>query len=581
MTALTNPLDVARETLKRLAAERTPPTPDNYRNIYHQIAGTSGRETRSPPEHVIIDLLAALSRTSDDGRRLATQGEQCLREADWTGLSRALTKALPANGDQPSWNNLLSTLIAQLDRPQQGLTPSSKRAALERMLASTRSPPLLASRLEELLREWSSRGNSEPANATPPPPEPNRLTDRTSTSWQEACAFVLEMPCASSLRDIPALELEARELAGRMRAAQSPPAANDVLSQLRKFAFRVELASEDRGETSAGVLNLLQLMIDNIGELLIDDRWIHGQTNVLREILSNPLNARAIDSAERRLRDLVFKQSQMKAGLIEAQQSLKTMLKDFVGHLAAFARDTGAYHAKIDSYAEQIIGAGNIADLHDVIQEVAKETRNIHVRALQTQEDLLSAQSRVEAAERRVAELEAALAKTSDMVHHDFLTGALNRRGLEEVFGREISRSMRHQTPLCAAVLDVDNFKQLNDSLGHQAGDEALTHLYRVIRESTRPQDTVARYGGEEFVILLPDTELNEAQQTLTRVQRELTRRFFLHENQRILITFSAGVTQIPHGESGEDAIARADALMYKAKQSGKNKVVSDELLTK
>ena len=577
MTASTNPLDIARETLKRLAAQRTPPTPDNYRALYHQIAGTTGREGKHPSERVLSDLLATLSMMGEDGRRLAVQGEQALKGADWAALSITLTKALRDDSKLPAWNDLLSRLLVQLDRRHAGVSPLKKREALEDILASTRSAELLGARLDDQLTEWSQLSSEDAGGMSDLPAERFRQPEETAATWQETCAFVLETPCASSLRDVPALEQEARDLALRLRTAKNPRAETEVLAQIRKFAFRVELASDDRGETHAGVVHLLRLMVDNIGELVIDDKWVNGQMSMLKELLTRPLNVHTIDGAERRLRELIFKQGQLKAGLVEAQQSLKTMLSDFVGQLASFARDTGAYHAKIDSYSDRIIGAGSITDLQGVIQEVISETRTIQLRALQTQEDLLKARSRVEAAEQRVAALESELARTSNMIHHDFLTGALNRRGLEEVFGREISRAARRESPLCVAVLDVDNFKQLNDALGHHAGDAALTHLCKVIRESIRPQDTVARYGGEEFVILLPDTELAEAQLALVRVQRELTRRFFLHDNQRILITFSAGVTQIPRGESGKDAIARADALMYKAKRSGKNKVVSGD----
>jgi diguanylate cyclase len=93
------------------------------------------------------------------------------------------------------------------------------------------------------------------------------------------------------------------------------------------------------------------------------------------------------------------------------------------------------------------------------------------------------------------------------------------------------------------------------------------------MRETVRPSDVVARFGGEEFVLLLPDTPMDEAEKVMVRVQRELTRRFFLHNNERVLITFSAGVAQRRPGESRDDHIARADAAMYEAKATGKNRV--------
>jgi diguanylate cyclase len=126
---------------------------------------------------------------------------------------------------------------------------------------------------------------------------------------------------------------------------------------------------------------------------------------------------------------------------------------------------------------------------------------------------------------------------------------------------------------LSLAVLDVDNFKHINDQLGHQAGDLALVHLARIVRRSIRPTDVISRYGGEEFVILLPETPVDAAVNVMSRVQRELTKRIFLHNNERVLITFSAGVAQRAFGESQEELIARADQALYHAKQAGKNRV--------
>src|SRR6185295_20352 len=102
-------------------------------------------------------------------------------------------------------------------------------------------------------------------------------------------------------------------------------------------------------------------------------------------------------------------------------------------------------------------------------------------------------------------------------------------------------------------------------------GDAALAHLATVTRGSMRPQDTLARYGGEEFVILMPDTPLEQGVEAMMRLQRELTKRFFLAGNEKIVITFSAGVAQLAPGEQAEAAIERADQAMYLAKRAGKN----------
>jgi diguanylate cyclase len=186
---------------------------------------------------------------------------------------------------------------------------------------------------------------------------------------------------------------------------------------------------------------------------------------------------------------------------------------------------------------------------------------------------LVETRKRVQESEAKIKQLEQELEQVSEKVREDQLTGALNRRGLDEAYEREATRAQRNNAPICVALLDIDNFKRLNDTMGHQAGDQALIHLTTIIKESLRPSDVVARYGGEEFIIVLPDTGIEEAEQTIVRLQRELTKKYFLSGNDRVLVTFSAGVALRGEEESQEDLIGRADSAMYRAKQAGKNQV--------
>jgi diguanylate cyclase len=201
------------------------------------------------------------------------------------------------------------------------------------------------------------------------------------------------------------------------------------------------------------------------------------------------------------------------------------------------------------------------------------DTSVIHASTLHTHDELLSHKKHADDADARVKKLEVELEQVSELVREDQLTGALNRRGLDETVDREIKRATRGKTALSVAMLDIDNFKQLNDTLGHQAGDQALIHLIQIVKETLRPSDSVGRYGGEEFIIIMPNTFRDDGVAVIQRLQRNLTKNLFMHNNERVLVTFSAGVALHGANEDVEDVISRADKAMYKAKKSGKNRV--------
>lgn len=187
--------------------------------------------------------------------------------------------------------------------------------------------------------------------------------------------------------------------------------------------------------------------------------------------------------------------------------------------------------------------------------------------------DFAQASERARLLENEVNRLACELTAASTQVMTDHLTSLLNRRGLERSFDELAGRCRTERRPLSLALLDVDDFKRLNDAFGHRAGDDALRHLGRLLHARVRPVDLSARYGGEEFVILMPDLVEEQAADEVRAVQRALTSEVFLHHSQQVFITFSAGVARVRDGEPLQDAVARADDAMYEAKRSGKNRV--------
>jgi diguanylate cyclase len=347
-----------------------------------------------------------------------------------------------------------------------------------------------------------------------------------------------------------------------------------VKMMLVNYSHRLSFVAEDQAEIKNVLLKLLHLVFENIGELSPEEQWLKGQMEALMVAAQPPLSLRRLDDVERRLKDVILKQKEAKEKALQAQNEMRQMLASFIDRLSEMTESTGSFQEKLEDSARQIEQAKSLSEIAPVLKDVVGATRSMAADSQTARDELRSMRVKAETTEAEIVKLHQELDRVSIQARHDPLTGALNRKGLEEALEREISTVRRKETPLCTALLDIDNFKKINDTLGHTTGDEALKHLATVARECMRPQDTLARFGGEEFVILLPDTPLDKGIEAMTRLQRELTKRFFLTGTEKILITFSAGVAQLAPEEAGMEAIRRADQAMYLAKRAGKNRVL-------
>lgn len=156
----------------------------------------------------------------------------------------------------------------------------------------------------------------------------------------------------------------------------------------------------------------------------------------------------------------------------------------------------------------------------------------------------------------------------------DPLTRVHNRTSLENSLPREILLAQRHQTPLSLLVIDVDHFKQINDTHGHIVGDKVLKSLAGVFNQVVRSTDMVFRYGGDEFVISLPSTDLKGAAGVAERIRQGVERNKFNIGNVHLFLSASIGVTQITEDDSLESAFQRGDDALYRAKRDGRNRVM-------
>ena len=176
---------------------------------------------------------------------------------------------------------------------------------------------------------------------------------------------------------------------------------------------------------------------------------------------------------------------------------------------------------------------------------------------------------------RRSNDLAAANARIEELAQLDELTGALNRRYIMKCLNDEIAKAQRNATTCCIAIIDLDHFKKINDHFGHPVGDEVLRAFAISVFANIRTIDRFGRQGGEEFLLILPDTDIDLAIQTLDRLRGLITELNWSAIAQDLTLTISAGISAIRPNDTPEDILARADLALYRAKDTGRDRVVA------
>ncbi|MFJ9449479.1 MULTISPECIES: diguanylate cyclase [unclassified Herbaspirillum] len=514
-----SPVDIAREAFQQLATRRIAPTPDAYREAYEEIVGT---KSDLKPEGVLAAFAQHLTQQPGDIGKLGLRLTMAINGSDWK-----------------DYNDELDNFVEQYF-PSRNLVPHGQLVPIDLEREFIRD-----SKKEKMLREVLAR--------------------------------VLIFNMASLLIEAPELANESKSIGLDLKTAFSEQAMNEVIGRLKQMSFQIELKSEDIALQQELLMRLFQLLLENIHGLLEKGSWLSSQITAVQELINGPISKTSLADATKTLKEVIFKQGLLKNTLSEEKVTAKNMMLTFVDRLSAMVSTTDNYHKTITSFSQQISQASDISDLNSVLNGIMNATKDAQDEALRSRDEMINARQEMQKAEARIAALESQLVHMGELVREDQLTGSLNRRGMDESLEREIINADRLGAPLCIALLDLDDFKRINDTHGHATGDEVLVHLVSVVKETLRKLDVIARFGGEEFLVLLPETEPAEAMQIITRVQRELTKRIFMHNTQRLLITFSAGVAYRAQGETQADLIKRADVALYKAKNAGKNRVILAE----
>ena len=559
------PANLAKAALRRLAEQRLEPTPENYRKAYEAEAGVPSSEA---PEH----------------------------------NGKAATPEAPSQAEEGErWSKLITRILRGAERGGRQWTAARKKDSLQRVLEGSKSSgQRLHQRLSQLVQSWDSDtldstlleddGAAEAGTAIPADPAlpeastavaPPAMAQATAASsnpppdiaaqplgWSTSARTAIDelvrtvhvaLPPATVS---PQAEAAAQALTA---AAQAQASVNEACAQARGII-------EQRHRLLDQLMGLCQTLTDSLVDLAEDESWAQGQVQAMRHQLDAGIDSRGLRHVQQLLDDARIKQQQLKRERETAREALKQLIHQMLQEIGELGSTTDRFQSNLGRYADTIDQADSLESLTGVVREMVAESRSVQSVVAQTQVKLQEEHSKALSLGERVRTLEDEIRKLSDEVSTDPLTQIANRRGMMRAFEAEQARVERQGSLLAIGLLDVDNFKKLNDQLGHQTGDEALKFLARRVSECLRPVDVVARYGGEEFVVMLPDTPADEGQQVLTRLQRTLSAEFFTHDEHKVFITFSAGVTAYRPGEPIEAALERADIGLYEAKRTGKNR---------
>ena len=365
-------------------------------------------------------------------------------------------------------------------------------------------------------------------------------------------------------------------VAGSGQSGPTGAPARESANLVAEAAEAVRLANR-RSRLMASMTELIETICQVVPTLLEDEKWVAEQFGSLRRAVhpDEGLPDRGeIEQARSLLAATAVEHRKLMALRRDSLTGLKAMLTQWMGSLAQLSESSRGYGDRLGGFVDRIQTVNSLDDLTSALADIVEDTAAARARIDLTRTDIEQSCKRAEELESKVNSLAEQLTETSAKLATDHLTELLNRRGLEEAFSEVWSACQGQGKPLSIALLDIDDFKKINDSLGHLAGDDALRQFATLLRGQLRPNDRCARYGGEEFVLLLPGAPLEGAVEAVRRLQRSMAERALLGGPGRANPTFSGGVSEVPDGLLAR-ALERADDALYEAKRAGKNRVCS------
>jgi len=382
----------------------------------------------------------------------------------------------------------------------------------------------------------------------------------------------------------PRAEQEAKLLLARAASADG--------SELNKIGTEFAKAVDDLLARQVGLplhTALLQLV-----EYLPIPAEFTTEVESIKGLLANPLAEAEVDPALRRIAELV---GAVRRTIMDEKRELEGFLRMLTENLQELDQNLHAtVMEQLASFSEgRKLGdtmSAQMQDLEDSVQAASEldvlkvtiqqrvQTIRGHMEAFrqaeerrrqQAEQSVAALTARLEEVEREAGALRERIRAERSQALLDPLTGIFNRLAYDERLDQEFQRWKRYRSALTLVVWDIDRFKRINDSFGHQAGDKVLKVVAKLLSAQVRSTDFLCRYGGEEFVLLLPETNLKQALVAAEKLRASVEAAEFHYRGEQVKITVSCGVAEFTSEDTPDEVFARADRALYQAKAQGRN----------
>lgn len=369
-----------------------------------------------------------------------------------------------------------------------------------------------------------------------------------------------------------------------------PSAAAEAATEPQPESFTEELAPTPPVVETHIVTNVRDILDKLLISLHLPDSLV-ARRNLIQQALADMVEERQLPELIESVADLVtdgwLQSGQAFASYLNAVNQELADISQVIGGAAEHEESREArakawqasMFQEMTDLAEQTRDAGDLNQLKSMVSNRLGDIRQALRHYQQEEEENRKMSGQLQELARRVRAMEAEAEKNRTMLEmqrqkalQDALTGLPNRAAYSERINSEYQRWLRYRHPLILAICDIDHFKQINDTFGHQAGDRVLRFISRSIARRLREVDFFGRYGGEEFVFIMPDTTREQAFGALEKIRAAIAATQFNYQSRPMPITLSMGITQFVDGDRIETALARADNALYIAKSNGRNR---------